>query len=183
MTIAVKDSKTKTKKEQPAAEIETGLDETEDLSQEREQIEKLKARVGRLQKTVQQRRDNFQLNLRQLRQNRDEKIVELRSKYDDCIDRGDAVGADKIMAELRKVRKELVNLAHNVSDLAADLSDLEKSQETLRIETMRLSSMCGRNLIAAKNLSDQAVSLMGTATNGIDRDLREISRTIEESKK
>jgi len=180
--LAAKEKKAETI-EQPIEEIDIGFVEVTDLQKQQEQTERIKDKISRLQIEVQTRRNNFEVNLRQLRRDRDEKIAGLRNQYDACLNRGDVIGADKILDEIRKVRAELVNLAQNVLDSDSDINDLKGRQDELRIEIFKLYELAEKNLERAKQLTVQTSGLLTTISISVGHDFFEIERTVEQSKK
>lgn len=164
-------------------EPEVTIVKTTNLENQQQQTEELKNRISQVQQEVFQRQTNFELNLKELRRQRDETIAELREKYDGCLDKGDAVGADKCLAEIRKVREDLVNVAQNIVDVDSDISDLDGRQNELRLVTIGLCQLATANLKKAKELSVRAGQLLGIASDGIGRDLRKLESTSADLKK
>lgn len=171
--------------EQPAEEkdFDTGVRETTDLKIEEQQIEKLRGTLSRLQKELVQRQTNSENNLKQLRQHRDESIVELRDKYDNCLSRGDANAADKVLEEIREVHQNLLNIARNVVDVDSDVSDFKRRQHELRLEMIRLSQSAKANLRQAHKLAIQASQILDSASRHVADHIRKLERTIEDGKK
>lgn len=164
-----------------AKETKTAVVETTDFEQ---QIEKLRDKIERLQKEIDQRQANIEVNLRQLKRDRDEKIVELRADYDGALNRGDAAGADKCLDEIREVRKNLVNVAKNVADSDSDIADLKERVNKLHLESNSLNESALAFQTQAKNLLGKASELSGTVTYTIEiHSMFQLERTIEESKK
>ena len=164
-----------------AEEAKTTVVETADVEQ---QIEKLRDMIGRLQKEIDQRQANFEINLRQLKRDRDEKIVALRADYDGALNQGDAAGADKVLDEISKVRKDLVNVAKNVADSDSDIADLKKRVNILHLESNNLNELALAYRARVKDLMDQVNELTGTVTYSIKiHSMFELERTIGETKK
>lgn len=157
--------------------------ETTDLKNQEQQTERLKGKIHRVLTEINQRNQNIEQNLRGLRKQRNEQIVELRAEYDAALNKGDATGADKILAVIRKVHKDLVNVAKNAANLDSDLSDFNGREEELRLLTNKLCMLAGENFRLAKTLLDEASSLSGTMTYSLVKCLRELETTIVDTKK
>jgi len=163
-----------------AKETKTAVVETTDFEQ---QIEKLRDNIELLQKEINQRQANFEINLRQFRRDRDEKIVALRADYDGALNRGDAAGADKVLDEISKVRKDLVNVAKNVADSDSDIADLKERINKLHLESNNLSELALAFQTRVKDLMNQVSELTGTVTYSIGiHSLFQLERTIGETK-
>jgi len=169
--------------EQPDEEKNFDMDiiETSDLKIEKRQIKKLGDQIARLQKDFNQRQTNLELNIKQLRRDRDEKVAALRDKYDACLGRGDATGADKCLDEIRKAHEDLENLARNVMDADKDFSDLKKRRDELHLAVSRLYEMSLSNFELSKSLMTQASNLSGTMSYSVGRDVQKLENTITET--
>lgn len=165
----------------PAAkESGTAIVEMSDLEQ---QIEKLRDQSGRLQKEIEQRQANFEINLRKFKRDRDEKIVALRDDYDGALNRGDAAGANKILDEISKVRKDLVNVAKKVANSDSDIADLKERVNKLHLESNNLSDLALAFHTQVKDLMNQVNELTGTVTYTIEiHNMFKLERTIAETK-
>jgi len=161
--------------------IETAVVEMTDLEQ---QIEKLRDMIGHLQKEINQRQANFEVNLRKFKGDRDEKIIALRADYDGALNRGDVVGAHRVLDQISKVREDLVNVAKNVVDSDSDIADLKERINKLHLESNNLSELALAFQTRVKNLMDQVNELTGTVTYSIGiHSMFELERTITETKK
>jgi len=164
------------------ADVELGVEETTNLNNQKLQTESLQNQLNSLQGDIQQRITNCEQN--RIHLTKQEAIIpELRDKYDACIDRGDASGSGKVLAEIRKSHKNLVNTARNVLSAGDDRGDLEARGNNLYTQINKLVMMAGGNWRLAKVLLDAASSLSGTITNSIWRDTRKLSQEIEAGKK
>jgi len=143
----------------------------------------LKDKLTRLRKDVEQRRDNFEINLQQLRRRRDIEAERLRGEYDSCIDRGDSVGADEAMEKLAACRKDLVSAARNVADCEADLSDLDERQRELGKDAAEFLQRMDSVVVVAQALRQVAGGLLSLSGEGIASDIRKIESTITKLKK
>lgn len=163
-----------------AEETKAAVVETTDLEK---QIEKLRDQSERLQKEIDQRQANFEVNLRQLKRDRDEKIVALRADYDGALNRGDAAGADEILDKISKVREDLVRVAKNVADSDSDIANLKERVNKLHRELNNLNELALAFQTRAKDLLGKATELSGTVTYTIGiHSMFQLERTIEEAK-
>jgi len=164
-------------------DFDAGICETTDLKSEREQIENLKSKIQRLQEDFNQRQTNLEVNLRQLRQQRDEKVAGLRSKYDACLDRGDSNGTAQCLDEIRKAHEDLTNLARKAMGADKDFSDLKIRGNELHLAAGSLYKMTLANFQQAKTLMEQAAGLTSAVTYSIGRDVLKLESIIKETTK
>jgi len=162
-------------------EVESGLEASQDLKVQSEQIDRLDAKIHELQKLTGIRISNFETNLRQLKRNRDERVNELRQGYDACLNKGDAKGAGDCIKQIAAVRKDLENLARQVLDSDIDTADLKQKSNELRLEAIALYQNCLANFKESQKQMIRASGFVGRAS--LDVDIMKMDTVIAESKK
>jgi len=165
------------------ADVELGLEKTTDLKRQGPQIDSLKNRVQGLQADIEQRISNCEVNLRELRKRRDEDIHQLRLDYDNCLDRGDAVGSVRCLDKIRQARKELEDIAQQVLKSEDDVGDLERRVEEFCREVYPLIDMAAANLEIAQKQDMSARQISGTLSGSVGMHLIKLKRVIEDGRK
>jgi len=159
------------------------FNETTDLKKEEEQITELANNISQLIEDIQQRHNNLKLNLNRLKEQRDERLSELRKQYDSCIGKGDSVGADKVLKEIRNVHKQLESLARNVVDSESDFSDLLSRKDELHLKAGQLYKIRLANFELARKLMVQVTRLFPQVSSIAGSLLRDVEKVAESNKK
>ena len=170
-------------KDERVVYIEGLISEPASLKTAMEKVENLKSRAIELKTTIEGRIRNFEVNLAEIKKKRDGRIVELRNRYDRCIDRGDASGADDCLNEIKAARQELENVCHNVRDVDHDIKDLQAESGKLHYEAEKFYRVTLGNFKAAEGIMKLASEVLGWAGNAINRDLLKAETIIGENKK
>jgi len=154
-----------------------------DLRQQGLAVASLRRAVSRLQTDIQQRIQNAEFNGRELIRRRDIECEQLRSEYDSCLDKGDAVGADEKLKAIREARSNLVNVARNIEASNVEAGDLAERQEKLMLEALGLLKTTASLLKFSTALHGVAGQVLARSGEGIGRDLRKLDRVISDAQK
>ena len=154
-----------------------------DLRQQGLAVASLRRAVSRLQTDIQQRIQNAEFNGRELIRRRDIECEQLRSEYDSCLDKGDAVGADEKLKAIREARSNLVNVARNIEASNVEAGDLAERQEKLMLEALGLLKSTASLLKFSTALHGVAGQVLARSGEGIGRDLRKLDRVISDAQK
>jgi len=154
-----------------------------DLRQQGLAVAELRRAVGRLQRDITERIQNCEFNGAELRRRRDIECEQLRSEYDSCLDKGDAVGADEKLKAIREARSNLVNVARNIEASNVEAGDLAERQEKLMLEALGLLKSTASLLKFSTALHGVAGQVLARSGEGIGRDLRKLDRVIRDAQK
>jgi len=155
--------------ETQTADVELGVEQTRDLGVQGSQVESIQNRIRTLQSEASQRVRNIELNLRGLKQKRDQDIDQLRDDYDRAINKGDAKAAGDILKKIKACHEGLITVARQMKDVDGDIGDLKSAHSELRADALRLISITEQNLEVAKTQDLQARGLLSDLST-VDRD-------------
>lgn len=165
------------------ASVLDGPQSDADLRQQALAIASLRRRARRLQSDIEERIRNAEFNGRELRRRRDIECAELREQYDQRLDVGDAIGADKKLEQIRQARADLVNIAKNIEAADTDVAELAERQEAVRLEALQLWQVTLHLFRFAEALHGGVSQVNGDVGQTAAGSLRKLDRVIQEAQK
>jgi len=157
------------------ADTELGIEQTRDLAAQEAQIESLQKRIRALQEEANQRIRNIELNLRGLKQKRDEEINQLRDDYDRALNKGAAKAAGDILKKIKACHEGLIAVARQMKGADGDIDDLKLLNDEIRMDILKLIQITERNLESAKS--------MDLCVRGLLSDLSTVGRDFDRNEK
>ena len=165
------------------ASVLDGPREAADLQEQALAVASLRRQVRRLHADIQQRIQNAEFNGRELIRRRDSVCVELRDEYDACLDKGDAIGADKKLEQIRQARADLVSVAKNIEASATDAGDLAERQEAVRLEALQLWQVTLHLFKFAEGLHGATSQVNGEAGQTAASSLQKLDAVLKEAQR